>query len=154
MQTFKLPYELLARWDRSGRLGGVHVQHRYVTRDDTGTPIAEAVAAPVALTLDTAAGHPLGDLLSQLQVDALSAKAAAEAERDAALAARDAAEAARAAAEDDRAGMATARATALAALKKAQDEVVEIRKDLAAAQDTVAALQAALTRQADPAKQA
>lgn len=131
MQTTKHPYELLIRWDQSGRLSGAHVQHRYVTRAADGTVITEAVAPPEALTLDTAAGHPLGDLLSQAQIDALTAKAAADAERDAALALRDAAVAERDAALADRAGTESARATVLAELKKAQDEAVALRKQLA-----------------------
>lgn len=85
MQTEKKPYELLIRWDQSGVLAGAHVQHRYVTTDD-GAVVGEFVGAAEPLTLDTAAGFPLGDLLAQAQADALTAKATAEAARDAALA--------------------------------------------------------------------
>ncbi|WP_376956398.1 hypothetical protein ABNQ39_00200 (plasmid) [Azospirillum sp. A26] len=86
MQTIKQPYEFLARWDQSGALAGVHVQHRYVIREDDGTAIGETLGQAEPLTLETAAGFPLGDLLTQVQADALTAKAAADADRDAALA--------------------------------------------------------------------
>lgn len=33
MITEKVPYELLVRWDETGRLAGAHIQFRYVTRD-------------------------------------------------------------------------------------------------------------------------
>ncbi|CAO3452227.1 hypothetical protein [Azospirillum argentinense] len=81
MQTTKHPYELLVRWDQSGALAGAHVQHRYVIRDGVAI-IGESIGPAEPLTLDTAPGFPLGDLLSQVQADALTAKAAAEVERD------------------------------------------------------------------------
>lgn len=86
MQTDKKPYELLIRWDQSGALAGAHVQHRYVITGDDGAVITETLGGAEPLTLDTAAGFPLGDLLTQVQADALTAKATADAERDAALA--------------------------------------------------------------------
>ncbi|CAO3451853.1 hypothetical protein [Azospirillum argentinense] len=85
MQTVKHPYELLVRWDQSGALQGAHVQYRYVIRDGDGVE-SETLGPAVPLTLEAADGFPLGDLLSQVQIDALTAMAAAEAERDAALA--------------------------------------------------------------------
>jgi hypothetical protein len=85
MQTTKTPYELLIRWNQAGALAGAHVQHRYVIKDGDAV-IGETLGGAEPLTLDTAVGFPLGDLLSQAQADALTAKAAADAERDAALA--------------------------------------------------------------------
>ncbi|CAO3358581.1 hypothetical protein [Azospirillum palustre] len=85
MQTNKLPYELLIRYDLTGWPSGAHVQHRYVIREDDGTVIGDTVGGAEPLTLETAAGFPLGDLLTQVQADALTAKAAADADRDAAL---------------------------------------------------------------------
>ena len=86
MQTEKHPYELLIRWDQAGALAGAHVQHRYVITGDDGAVITETLGGAEPLTLDTAAGFPLGDLLSQAQADALTSLATAPAERDAALA--------------------------------------------------------------------
>ncbi|KAA0592939.1 hypothetical protein J2848_005705 [Azospirillum lipoferum] len=91
MQTQKYPYEFLVRWDQTGQLSGAHVQHRYVILDDDGTKIGETLGPAEPLTLDTAAGFPLSAMLTQVQIDALTAKAAADAERDAAMVARDAA---------------------------------------------------------------
>ncbi|MGY0782128.1 hypothetical protein ACW7BC_29980 [Azospirillum argentinense] len=85
MQTTKTPYELLVRWDQSGALQGAHVQYRYVIRDGADV-IGETLGPAEPLALEAADGFPLGDLLSQVQIDALIAMAAAEAERDAALA--------------------------------------------------------------------
>ncbi|CAO3426706.1 hypothetical protein [Azospirillum argentinense] len=84
MQTTKTPYELLVRWDQSGALQGAHVQYRYVIRDGEDV-IGETLGQAVPLTLEAADGFPLGDLLSQVQIDALTAVASAAAERDAAL---------------------------------------------------------------------
>jgi hypothetical protein len=86
MQTTKLPYELLIRYDLTGKPSGAHVQHRFVTTDDVGAPLGEFPGPAEALTLDTAAGFPLGDLLTQAQTDALIAVATANAERDVAVA--------------------------------------------------------------------
>lgn len=85
MQTTKQPYELLIRWGQDGALAGAHIQHRYVITGDDGAVIGETLGPAEPLTLDTAAGFPLGDLLTQVQADALTGKATAEAERDAAL---------------------------------------------------------------------
>ncbi|MGY0794331.1 hypothetical protein ACW7BJ_33705 [Azospirillum argentinense] len=82
MQTTKTPYELLVRWDQSGALQGAHVQYRYVIRDGDDV-IGETIGQALPLTLGVADGFPLGDLLSQVQIDALTA---AVAERDTALA--------------------------------------------------------------------
>ncbi|NUB25639.1 hypothetical protein [Azospirillum brasilense] len=87
MQTTKHPYELLIRWDQTGALAGAHVQHRYVIRDDAGKVIGETLGSAEPLTLESAAGFPLGDLLAQTHIDALARTSALDAERDA-LAAR------------------------------------------------------------------
>lgn len=99
MKTIKLPYELLARWDQAGRLVGAHVQYRYVVTDNAGALITESLGTAEPLTLDTAPGFPLADLLTQAQAAALTAKAAAEAERDAAVKALEAETQARVTAE-------------------------------------------------------
>ncbi|KAA1057157.1 hypothetical protein [Azospirillum argentinense] len=84
MQTTKTPYELLVRWDQSGTLAGAHVQYRYVIRDGDAV-IGETLGPAEPLTLEAAEGFPLDDILSQVQIDALTAMATAAAERDAAL---------------------------------------------------------------------
>ena len=91
MQTIKAPYELLIRWGADGALAGAHVQYRYIVTDGA-VQVAESVGVAEPLTLATAAGFPLGDLLTQAQADALAAVAVATAERDAALAALAAAQ--------------------------------------------------------------
>ncbi|NYZ17828.1 hypothetical protein HL658_35245 [Azospirillum sp. RWY-5-1] len=72
MQTKKLPYEFLARWDQDGRLAGAHAQFRYVTLADDGSVIGEFTgpAEPVAAAGD--AGFPLADILGELQIAALA----------------------------------------------------------------------------------
>lgn len=65
MITEKVPYELLVRWDETGRLAGAHIQFRYVTRDgsiDSSTDGGAAVlgeflgpAEPVVMTEEEAA---------------------------------------------------------------------------------------------------
>ncbi|WP_188260882.1 hypothetical protein [Azospirillum tabaci] len=97
MQTTKHPYELLIRWDQAGRLAGAHVQYRYITID--GEHRAESLGAAEPLTLDTAPGFPLADLLTQAQADALTAKAASDADLGAAVAALEAETQARVTAE-------------------------------------------------------
>lgn len=85
MQTVKKPYELLVRWDRSGALAGAHVQHRYVIVGDDGAALGETLSPAEPLTLDTAAGFPLGNILTRTQTDALTAAGEADKQRDAAL---------------------------------------------------------------------
>lgn len=87
MQTERFPYELLVRWDRSGRLAGAHAQFRYVTSGPDGAVIAEALGGAEPLGLAGNVGFPLADVLSQAQAAALSALETVTAERDA-LAAR------------------------------------------------------------------
>lgn len=62
MQTTRLPYELLFRWNADGTLSGAHVQWRLVIYDDTGAVIGETVTPPVPLSDPAAAGFPLSDL--------------------------------------------------------------------------------------------
>lgn len=121
LTTKQHPYELLIRWGNAGALAGAHVQRRYVIADENGVVIGESVANAEPLTINTAAGFPLGDLLSQAQIDALVAKAAADQERDAAAAARDA---------------------ALQAQQVAEQGLVGAQSDLAASRERVATLQA------------
>ena len=64
MITEKVPYELLVRWDETGRLAGAHIQFRYVTRDGStdgsphgaGAVLGEFLgpAEPVVLTAEEA----------------------------------------------------------------------------------------------------
>ena len=80
MQTTKHPYEFLVRWDRAGRLSGAHTQFRYVTVDENGSVLGELIGAAEAVGVT---GFPLSDILSQLQIAALTECEAMRAERDA-----------------------------------------------------------------------
>ena len=102
MQTTKHPYEFLARWDRSGRLSGAHAQFRYVTTAGDGSVIGEFAGAAEPVAIAGAAGFPLSDLLSEMQVAVIAELDAVRAERDtlaaqlaAVIAERDAAMAAK-----------------------------------------------------------
>lgn len=68
MQTTKQPYELLIRWDQEGALSGAHVQHRYIIRDGDKV-ISESLSDAEPLALD---GFPLGDVLGEAQIAALT----------------------------------------------------------------------------------
>lgn len=83
MQTTKHPYEFLVRWDKTGSLSGAHAQFRYITADDDGTPIGEFIGAAEPVAIAGAAGFPLADILSPLQIAALTERDAVLAERDA-----------------------------------------------------------------------
>lgn len=95
MPQIERAYELLIRWSADGAIAGAHIQRRVLTTDDAGAVLADTLLPAQALTVETAEGFPLGDLLTQAQIDALTAKATADAERDAALADKVAAEASR-----------------------------------------------------------
>ncbi|CAO3372906.1 hypothetical protein [Azospirillum argentinense] len=144
MQTTKHPYELLVRWDQNGALAGAHVQYRYVIRDGAAV-IGESVGGAEPLTLDTASGFPLGDLLAQTQADALTAKAAADAERDAVLAAKAEADSARTAAEEMAAGLAETlaetRQSGIESAAQAQATLNEANATIAALRVQLAAMQ-------------
>jgi hypothetical protein len=86
MSTVKKPYELLVRWGQDGGLQGAHVQWAMLITDDTGAVIGSypGEVEPVSLA-NGQAGFPLGDILSQMQLDALTALTA-EQERSATLA--------------------------------------------------------------------
>lgn len=86
MPQITRPYELLVRWSPDGTIAGAHVQRRVLMTDDAGAVLADTLQPTEALTVETAEGFPLGDLLTQAQADALIAKASADAERAAALA--------------------------------------------------------------------
>lgn len=83
MRTTRLPYELLIRWDRDGRLAGAHAQFRYVTTNDDGSVAGEFLGAAEPLSSAGADGFPLSDVLSQAQTAALATLEAVTAERDA-----------------------------------------------------------------------
>lgn len=78
MQTVKLPYEFLARWDVQGVLAGAHVQYRYVIRDGEHI-VADSVgpAEPVPPTIDGA--FPLAAVVGNDQHQFLAALAARDA---------------------------------------------------------------------------
>lgn len=101
LQTTKVPYEVLFRFDEAGALAGSHVLWRVVTRED-GAVVAEAVlpAEPVAVGSQT--GFPLDDLLNEVLQGALLRADAAEANRDEALKLRDVADAEKTAALSER----------------------------------------------------
>ncbi|HZW07964.1 MAG TPA: hypothetical protein VFF65_12650 [Phycisphaerales bacterium] len=89
MQTTKQPYEFLARWDKSGKLAGAHIQWRYVVTGDDGSVVTESATAAEPIGADTA--FPLSDLLQQVTTDALASLASVTAERDALQAEHEAA---------------------------------------------------------------
>lgn len=77
---------LVIRWDfRTAALSGVHAETCTVLHQDGQAPVALRTEIK-PLTLDNAAGYPLGDLLTQSQADALAAYGTAMAERDETLA--------------------------------------------------------------------
>jgi hypothetical protein len=71
MQSTRIPYEILFRFDETGALAGSHVQWRHVITDDAGKKVAEAIehAKPVAVGLTE--GFPLADILSSVQLAAV-----------------------------------------------------------------------------------
>ena len=74
MPTFsesKVPYELLARWGQDGKLAGVHVGFRTITKRDD-VVIADTPDAVQPVALGAAAGFPLSDILTQLHADAIA----------------------------------------------------------------------------------
>lgn len=67
METKRLPYELLFRWDDEGRVSGAHVAWRYVTMDGK-TKVGEFVSDPIPVGMNKRAdGFPLSDVLSEAQ---------------------------------------------------------------------------------------
>ena len=54
MQTVMLPYELLARFDRTGSLSGIHVQYRTMILDGDGAVLSDTLPAPEARKLSSA----------------------------------------------------------------------------------------------------
>lgn len=82
MQTTKTPYELLVRWDESGKLKGAHIQWLYVTRDGDAI-VTQNPGQPEPIDLSN--GFPLQDVLNGAQAEALEALS----QRDAKIAALD-----------------------------------------------------------------
>ncbi|PWC40465.1 hypothetical protein [Azospirillum sp. TSO35-2] len=72
MQTMKLPYEFLVRWDQQGNLAGAHAQFRYVTTDEAGTVIGEFVGPAEPVVVAGANGFPLAAVLTQEQIAAFA----------------------------------------------------------------------------------
>lgn len=89
METIKVPYELLVRWNQTGALAGAHVQWRYVTRDGEAT-VGETLGTAEPIMPSTVAGTIFATLLSSALTDALGQVATLTAERDALAAERDA----------------------------------------------------------------
>lgn len=86
MNTEKIPYELLFRWDEDGNLAGAHVGWRYVTKDN-GRKIGETTSVE-PVSLDT--GFPLTSVVGDLAASIATKLAATEAklaEREAELSA-------------------------------------------------------------------
>lgn len=75
METTKHPYEMLVRWDQSGKLTGAQMQYRYVIRDGKKI-VGESVGNAEPLAIDK--GFPLQDVLTQSQADALATAEAAK----------------------------------------------------------------------------
>lgn len=72
MHADKHPYELLVRWDRDGKIGGAHVQWRYVIKDeDTGETVGETLTPAEPVAVASGKGFPLQDILSRIHSDAL-----------------------------------------------------------------------------------
>lgn len=97
-KEYILPHELLGRWEFevvNGEpvpfLRGAHLQNKWVLiNEDTGDIVQKKDLEPFAITRsDQAINFPLGDLLEQVQIDALNAQAIAVSERDAAINERD-----------------------------------------------------------------
>lgn len=133
METTKVPYELLVRFDQSGKLQGAQVQYRYIIRDGEKI-VGESVGNAEPLSLDK--GFPLQDVLTNAQADALAT--AEDAKRDAERARADLAQA-RSVAETARQEAAEARSETkqmisehATALSKAENEIMRLKKLLSA----------------------
>lgn len=75
--TTKHPYEFLVRW-RDGKLSGAHVGFELTTTED-GTALSTTALPVMAVDIGQGAGFPLADILSQVHVDALTDRDAAQA---------------------------------------------------------------------------
>lgn len=140
MQTDKLRYEVLIRYDHEGTPSAAHQQYRYVTRDG-GAVVGEFLgqAEPLAL------GFDLSGVMEEAQAAAVIAAVQARAERDAAIAERDAAISAR----DMTAASCAALSADLAVCQQERDVAVgtlrrvqaQMAADLAAARARIAELE-------------
>lgn len=75
----KIPYEFLVRWDSNGKLAGAHIGFlNQVVKD--GTIIAEAVDQIFPVSLIGEVGFPLAEVLSLIEINALTALEAKESE--------------------------------------------------------------------------
>lgn len=72
MQTSRVPYELLFRWNTDGALVGAHVQWRYVIRDESGAVVSESVSVAQPVSVGAGEGFPVADLLSEALQGALA----------------------------------------------------------------------------------
>ncbi|CAB4162513.1 hypothetical protein UFOVP783_55 [uncultured Caudovirales phage] len=70
MRSSKLPYEILIRYNNSGKYQGAHTQFREVFLDDAGELISERLLPAVPFGLDP--DFPSSDLLGKIASDALA----------------------------------------------------------------------------------
>lgn len=128
METTKHPYEMLVRWDPSGKLTGAQMQYRYVIRDGEKI-IGESVGNAEPLSLDK--GFPLQDVLTTAQADALATAENAKREAEKARAdlahALSVAETARQDAAEARSEMKRMAAAHAAALAAAETEIKRLK---------------------------
>lgn len=92
IETKKVPYELLARWDEDGKIKGAHVGFALVTNED-GKRLSWTPLDVMAVDIGQGKGFPLKDILDQVHTDALidrdaaiADKTTADTEKQAALA--------------------------------------------------------------------
>lgn len=76
MQTKRVPYEVLFRFDDSGALVGSHVQWKYIVQDEKGDKVAEAIKPATAVAVGDSEGFPLADILTEVQRGAVLQAAA------------------------------------------------------------------------------
>lgn len=80
MPTKTTPYELLVRWDEAGELKGAHAQFLDTITDDAGNVLAQKVGPAMPIAVAGREGFPLADVLDAVQISALKATEAAQAE--------------------------------------------------------------------------
>ena len=77
ISTVKRPYEMLVRW-KDGVIAGAHVGFELTTTEN-GVVLSTTPLDVMPVDIGQGAGFPLADILSQVQVDAITGKDAAEA---------------------------------------------------------------------------